>query len=69
MLLLLCLVIPACLYSLPSVQTLFDRNIYMYAYIGDVQGLTRGQPLKCYEMTPARMSGAGLLEYDACNPS
>ena len=35
---------------------------------GDVQGLKHGQPLRCYELTAARLAGAGLNQYNACNP-
>ena len=36
---------------------------------GDVEGLKRGKPLRCYELTPNKISGDGLREFNACNPT
>ena len=35
---------------------------------GDVVGLTPGEKLTCAPLTPERAVGAGLQQYQTCNP-
>jgi len=38
-------------------------------FVGDVVGLTPGEKLTCAPLTPERAVGAGLQQYQTCNPN